>query len=57
VTKVTKVDCFAHFDPNTRIVTFRGERYELQPVIDSISALWKNAETQIRRALAFPRNV
>ena len=42
-------DYLRHFDPTTFTITFRGDVYQLQPIIDAIIELWKKASVEANK--------
>jgi hypothetical protein len=42
-------DFLRHFDPTNLVITFRGDAYSLQPVIDAIRDIWGKAALEAER--------
>ena len=42
-------DYLRNFDPENWIITFRGDKYELRPIVDAVVGLWKKSKIEAQK--------
>ena len=46
---IDQEDCLRNFDPTSGILTFRGDKYELKPIIEAIDELYPKVSTEANK--------
>ncbi len=49
ITGLDPSDYLRNFDPVTMTITFHGDEYDVEPVVEAISVLWHKAQTEAQK--------